>query len=192
MLNLIRLHMAAYDRPEMLGGEGKTVLVDELLIKSALHDSGDGRPNRVTILGFSCDNIVLAGIVSDRKQATILAAIRRFVRPGSLIVSDGHASYKCLGRLGWKHVAVNHEQGFYVAEGYSTAGIESYWSTLKRTLSAYRMIWEQNLWLYLAETEFRYNHRRSPRSNFDMLTSYFADLSESNPDILRRKYDWRP
>jgi len=191
MVNLIRLQMAAYDRPEMLGGDGKTVQVDELLIKSCLYDDGSGRPNRVTILGFSCDNIVLAGIVADRKKATILRAIERYVRPGSLIVSDGHSGYKRLRQLGWKHVAVNHEQGFYVMNGSSTAGIESYWSTLKRTLGAYRMIWEQSLWLYLAEAEFRYNHRRSALSNFDELTSYFADISGTHPDTLRKKYDWR-
>jgi transposase len=191
MVNLIRLQMAAYDRPEMLGGLGKTVAVDELCIKSARHNDGTGRPNQLTIMGFSCDNIVLAGIVADRKQATILGAIERFVRPGSLIVSDGHASYKCLRGLGWKHVALNHEQGIWAMNGFNTAGIETYWNVLKRTLSAYRMIWERHLWLYLAEAEFRYNHRRSALSNFDQLTGYFADVSGARRDALRKKYDWR-
>ena len=175
----------------MLGGVGKTVAVDELYIKSVRHDDGIGKPNRMTIMGFSCDNIVLAGIVADRKQATMLRAIERFVRPGSLIVSDGHASYKRLRSLGWKHVALNHEQGIWAMNGFHSAGIEAYWNGLKRTLSAYRMISERHLWLYLAEAEFRYNHRRSAFSNFDKLTSYFADISGTQPDTLRKKYDWR-
>ena len=107
MVNLIRMQMAAYDRPEMLGGEGKTVAVDELYIRSVLHDAETDGRNGMTIMGFSCDNIVLTGIVPDRKQATMLRAIQRFVRPGSLIVSDGHASYKCLQRVGRKHVTLN-------------------------------------------------------------------------------------
>lgn len=191
MVNLIRLQMAAYDRPDMLGGEGKRVAVDELYIKSVRRDDGESRPNRMTIMGFSCDNIVLTGIIADRTQATMLRAIERFIRPGSLIVSDGHASYRCLRGVGWKHVALNHERGIWAMNGFDTAGIESYWNVLKRTLGAYRMIWERHLWLYLAEAEFRFNHRRSDVSNFDALTSYFADMSGARPDALRKKYDWR-
>jgi transposase-like protein len=191
MVNLIRLQMAAYDRPEMLGGAGKTVAVDELLIRSVRHDDEKGRPNQMTVMGFSCEDLVLTGIVADRKQATMLGAIERFVRPGSLIVSDGHASYKRLRSLGWKHVALNHAQGIWAMNGISSAGIEAYWNGLKRTLSAYRMIYERHLWLYLAEAEFRYNNRRSALSNFDELTSYFADISGSRRDMLRKKYDWR-
>jgi hypothetical protein len=191
MMNLIRLQMAAYDRPKMLGGEGKTVAVDELYIKSALHDDGSGRLTGMTIMGFSCDDIVLAGIVADRRQETMVGAIERFVRPGSLIVSDGHASYKCLRSLGWWHVTLNHERGIWAMNGFNTAGIETYWNVLKRTLGAYQMISEKNLWLYLAEAEFRYNHRRSALSNFDNLTSYFADIAGTERDRLRKKYDWR-
>jgi transposase len=191
LVNRIRLQMAAYDRPEMIGGHGKIVYVDEVLIKYARTGPLGRTPNGVNILGFACDGKVVSGAIRDRTGNTLLAAIDRFVKPGSRIISDGHRGYASLARRGWLHTQVNHSKGFFPVDGMTTNEIEAYWSVLKRTLAVFRMINSDNLWLYLAESEFRYNHRRSPRSNFDHLTSYFADVAGSAPALLKRRYDWR-
>lgn len=187
----VRLHISAYDRPERLGGPGKTVFVDEVYLRHIV-DKGQGRRVSVQVLGFSCEGRVIAGIVPDRKAATLLAEIKKRVVPGSSIITDDWCGYKRVPTLGFRHIAVNHSKGsFFDTRGNSTGEIDSYWATVRRALRLYHQVRDDTLWLFLAEIEFRYNHRFGHCSPFETLVSHWPDLDLIGPEALRKRYDWR-
>lgn len=191
MANLIRLQMAGYERPAALGGPGQKVYVDETLLRYSRANVRSRRADRLIVMGFASQGKVIAGIIPDRGRATITAMIERYVRPGSIIVSDGHSSYKRVPKLGWDHIVVNHSVAFCDFEGNTLNNIEAYWRVLKRSLAGHRMILTDNVWRYLAEVEFRFNHRESNQSNFLHLIAYTAEVGGERTAELRRRYDWR-
>lgn len=190
LCNTIRLHMAAYDRPVGIGGPGKTVHIDELYLQ---HSFSKGTPKRLAaiVLGFACEGKVLCGIIPNRKSETLLVSIERWVLPGSKIITDDYSSYRRVPSLGFEHVSVNHSKGvFSDRRGNSTCEIEAYWASVRRALRLYHQVSENNLWLFLAEIEFRYNHRFQDSSPFEALTSTWADLDAVGAQELRNRYDW--
>lgn len=81
---------------------------------------------------------MICGTILDRKRTTLLSCIKRFARPGSTIVTDGHRSYHGLPAAGWGHIVVNHSRAFHNFKGVTTNEIEVFWLVLKRTLRSYR------------------------------------------------------
>jgi transposase-like protein len=182
--------MAAYERPVRFGGPGKTVYVDEVYLKHVVGKRGGRLPT--IVLGIMCDGFVLTGIIPDRKGKTLTDAIQARVMPHSKIITDDWGGYQKLSSLGFQHQTINHSSGhFFDFDGRSTCEIDSYWATLKRSLRLYHQVGSQNLWLYLAEIEFRYNHRFANCSPFDELTRHWPDLEAQDMQNLTRRYDWR-
>lgn len=191
LLGKLRLQMAALARPRMIGGPGSIVYVDEVLIRYVISSHFDPKPASIIVMGFACEGSVVTGIIPDRRAETVVGCVEKFVAPGSTIISDCHASYKGLTKRGWDHRFVNHARSFYDEKGNTTNPIEAYWSVLKRSLRGHRMIEDSKAWLYLAESEFRYNHRMSPTSVFDNFISAFPDVSVAHLPRLKSYFDWR-
>lgn len=182
--------MASYDRPTTLGGSGKLVEVDEVLLHHA-RPLGSQRCDATLVLGIACEGQVIAGIVGDRKRQTLHANILKYVAPGSTIVTDDWGGYKGLERLGFQHIAVNHSIGFFNEGGYSTCQIDSYWATLRRAMRGYHQVSPSNLWLFLAEIEFRYNLRHDRCSAFDRLIAHWPALTPDSVALIEQRFDWR-
>ena len=189
LCNRIRLHLACYARPEKLGGPGKKVYIDETHIKYLTSRRTDPRAH-AWVMGIACDGKVLTGIVNDRKSSTFRRAIDRFVEPDSIIVTDQYRSYAWLKRAGWQHIAVNHSRAFHDFYGTDNIEIETYWAVLKRALRSYRQTTPENLWLFIAEIECRYNHRHDERSFFDAMIECFPALHPYYLEETKSRYVW--
>lgn len=183
----LRTHIAFSQRPARLGGPGKKVYVDEALIN--LVRDGDSDRNAI-VMGIACDGMVLCGAIGDRKAETLIASIERFVEPGSTIVTDALKAYMGLSKRGWNHIVVNHSIAFHDFEGNTTNQIEVFWSVLKRNLRSYRQVGAENLWRYLAETEFAYNRRHADYSSFDELISNFPAVTPESLADVRSRFVW--
>lgn len=190
LCNRVRLHMSTYERPIALGGPGKRVEVDEVLLRH-VRIPGQDRLETAMVMGMVCEGRVITGIVSDRKRQTLHANIQRYVRRGSTIVTDDWAAYKGLDRLGFKHISVNHSRGFFNEAGFSTGEIDSYWASLRRAMRGYHQVAPSNLWIYLAEIECRYNFRHDRDLFFEALISRWPALTPSSIPVFKRKFDWR-
>ena len=46
--------------------------------------------------------------VADRKESTLIPIVKDWIKPGSIIRSDGWAGYQCLQAEGYTHEVVNH------------------------------------------------------------------------------------
>lgn len=173
-----------------LGGDGSLVEVDEVLLRH-VRSPGKNRNEATIILGIACEGKVLTGIVADRKRQTLHANILKYVKPGSIIVTDDWRAYKGLECLGFRHISVNHSRGFFNQDGYSTCEIDSYWASLRRAMRRYHQVAAPNLWLFLAEVECRYNSRRHRHRLFDSLISHWPILTPESVAMFERRFDWR-
>jgi transposase-like protein len=154
-----------------MGGAGKTVEVDETVIGRI-----EGAPTRIRAkMGWgSWRNIALTLVerggsarsfhIDGTTLATLLPIIRANVRRDSHLMTDAAPYYKMVGKEFASHGRVEHAQDEYVRyEGervIHTNTVEGYYSIFKRGMrGVYQHCSEKHLHRYLAEYDFRYNHR---------------------------------
>ena len=189
LCRMIRVHMAAMARPEKLGGEGKTVHIDEVHLRYIT--STDGQPNdAVIVFGLASEGQVLSAIVPDRTSETLIPHIVARVMPGSKVVTDMMSGYRKLGQHGFDHVQINHSVAFHDFKGHSTNDIEAYWSTVRRMLRSARQVSREHMWTFLAEIEFKYNRRHSKEAIFEEIISNFPNYDLEKHRILESQFDW--
>ena len=71
------------------------------------------------------------GTNNKRNRATLIPLIKRYVAPGTLIITDCWAAYSSFDQEGYSHETVNHSQHFVDRKsGAHTQQIESLWRAL--------------------------------------------------------------
>ena len=145
-------------RNEVLGGGGKTVQIDESKIGKSKYHRGHVVEGQWAFGGIEEDSrksfIVT---VEDRKEETLLALIKKWIRPGTLIVSDCWKGYINLEKHGYAHKTVNHSIEFVNDEGFHNK-IEGPWRQMKANLPSHGRK-KEHYSSYLAEFIWRYVHR---------------------------------
>ncbi len=125
---------------------------------------GLGDPRKTPIAGaVSRKGNVVARVIENVKGSTLNGFVREAVSTKvDLLCSDDYAAYHRLSKefpLG----TVDHSKGQYVVGAVHTQTIDSFWSLIKRgIMGSYHRISRKYLPLYVAEFEFRYNHRNDP------------------------------
>lgn len=114
---------------------------------------------------------VTTRIISDTSTYRIRKAVTDSVAKGSTLLTDQLHAYKNTARLeGYDHETVNHGRKKYRNGNAYTSTIEGFWSQIKRSLDGtHHVVSPKYLHLYLAEFEYRYNHRASSVPMFDLL-----------------------
>ena len=122
---------------------------------------GRGAGKKIIVLGLiKRKGKVYTGIIPNAKKESLMPIIRRVVKSGSDIYTDGWSSYDALAIYGFNHKKVKHEDNEFVKEdGTHINGIESFWSFAKRRLLKFNGIPKVSFPTYLLETEWRFNHR---------------------------------
>lgn len=147
-----------------IGGPGIVVEIDESKLGKRKYNTGH-RVDGVWVFGGierTPEKKVFMAKVANRNQETLLEAINRFIRPGSIIFSDMWRGYINLEAiLGMEHRVVNHSREFVAEDGTHTNSIEGSWCGLKilipkrnRTKNIDDYLWEyvwrkqhaQDLW----------------------------------------------
>jgi transposase-like protein len=144
-----------------IGGEGKTVEVDETYLtrsKKTRKPKGHIPHQRHAVQVVSL--LERGGEVrSTIDHRTIRAAVAEHLEPGSRLVTDKATSYIGLMPKA-DHESVDHSKGEYVRDDVHTNTLEGYFSILKRGLiGTYQHVDKKHLGRYLAEFDFRMNNR---------------------------------
>ncbi|KAL9976846.1 hypothetical protein ACROYT_G014182 [Oculina patagonica] len=116
-------------RSEKIGGEGKVVQIDESKVGKRKYHRVDGQWVFGGIEEDSRRCFIVA--VEDRSEATLLPIIKKWIEPGTLIVSDCWKSYQNLEKNGYSHQTVNHSKEFVNNDSYHTNKIEGHWRHMK-------------------------------------------------------------
>ena len=119
---------------------------------------GRGAAGKVAVFGIlERDGKVYTVAVPDCRKETLMAKIAASTVKGSVFDTDEFVSYNGLSRFG-KHVPIDHRAEFADGAAHSN-GIEGFWSFAKRLHRLCHGVDRDNFPVYLAEYEFRYNHR---------------------------------
>ena len=78
---------------------------------------------------------------------------------GSTVYTDGWKAYDGLILNGYDHYRVFHSHNEFVRGKSHVNGIESFWSFAKRRLAKFNGLTDQNFFLHLKESQFRFNYR---------------------------------
>lgn len=158
-----------------LGGEGKTVEIDETFVggkaknqhaKKRKHVGTGGSGKEAVFSIVERGGKVRSQHVPAVNAATLRPILVAQVDKGTFLMTDESSPGKMMGREWGKHEAVNHGIGEYVRGEAHTNTIESYFAVLKRgIIGTYHSVSQQHLKRYLCEFDFRYNERAALEVN---------------------------
>ena len=149
------------------GSGGGVVEVDETYIghdtsiKPRHEKRGRGYHHKYKILSLvDRDSGRARSMVVDRVNAkTLIPIVNANVAKEAQVYTDEAAAYKSLQKTR-NHEFVSHSKGEYGRGEIHTNTVEGYFSILKRGITGvYQHCGKEHLHRYLAEFDFRYNHR---------------------------------
>jgi hypothetical protein len=147
---------------EPLGGPGKHVEADETFIgqkKGFPRVRGVGSKMKVHSL-VERGGHVRSTVLDSVTRQDVERIIRKHVHPESKLSTDTARYYAGGGFPVAEHGLVNHEIEEWVRGEHHTNTLEGYYSVFKRGMKGvYQHCSEKHLHRYLAEFDFRYNHR---------------------------------
>ena len=163
MAHRIREGMAN-PNPGPIGGQNKVVEADETYIGGkAKNRAYQAPPKKQAVFALvEREGKVHSRHVADVSGATLREAIVTVADRKSRLMTDEAPAYKAIGKEYNGHMSVNHSANEYVRLGsfVHTNTIENYFSILKRGVNGtFHHVSEAHLHRYLAEFDFRYNHR---------------------------------
>lgn len=159
-------------RPDLLGGEGKTVEADETFVggkeknkhrsKRVGKNTGGGVGKEAVFSLVERGGRVRSQHVHDISANNLRLILEEQITDArkTAFMTDGEGQYRLIGPMFKSHEVVNHGIGEYVRGNAHTNTIEGYFSILKRGITGtYHHVSSQHLKRYLAEFDFRYNER---------------------------------
>ncbi len=165
----IQLAMANYDLEPFSG----SIQIDEVFLGGSNHGrynkSEEQKQLKYPVIGvYSNQGVYSYPIIPDENgeclsSKALKAFIDRTCEPGSVITTDEWRGYNFLDKEDsvYHHEKVRHNDAQYINEnGFTTNVIEGYWGIIKKTYySTHANFSKEWAHLYLAEADFRYNHR---------------------------------
>jgi transposase-like protein len=165
MLHRLRMVMHEDDQTK-LSGEiemdetfvgGKAKNMHKAKRAKALKADGTFKGKTIVVGMLERKGRVRAEVVEARTREVLHNLANTSIAPGSLVITDEHHPYR---GINFAHEVINHADA-YVRGNIHTNGIESFWSTLKRSLGGtYISVEPFHLFRYIDEQAFRFNNRR--------------------------------
>jgi transposase-like protein len=147
-----------------LGGDHEVVEADESYIGGKARNKAFGAPPKkmAVFTLVEREGIARPRHVADVTAKTLRPAIVRNADRKSWLMTDEAVVYESIGKEFKGHGTVNHSADEYSRKGgwITTNTVESFFALLKRGVyGSYFHVSEAHLHRYLAEADFRYNHR---------------------------------
>lgn len=135
--------------------------------------------NKTMVMGFvQRGGNYRAEVVPANTAARLVPRVQKHVASGSTVNTDSLRSYRTLGKLGYNHVAVNHEAKQWAIGIHNTNSIEGFWSHLKRGISSTHCgVSPGRLQAYVNEFAFRFNNRHEPAQMFQRMLKQVSNAA---------------
>jgi len=155
--------------PDMLGGDGMTVEIDESFVggleknkhrKKRQHLGTGGSGKEAVVALVERGGRVHSHHVPEVNAKTLGTILNAQLHGASYVYTDEGGAMKKAGSKFERHDSINHSIGEYVRGDVHTNTIEGYFSIMKRGIhGVYHHVSQQHLKRYLAEFDYRYNER---------------------------------
>jgi transposase len=158
---IFRERIAAYEEENMRKLSGNIEIDESYFGSRHIGDKrGRGAPNKIPVIGIlKRKGKVYATVIPDVSSKTLVPIIEKLVANSKTnVFTDKWRSYDGLVLSGYKHHRINHSQEFVRSHNHIN-GIESFWSYVKRKMRKHNGIARHKFYLYLKESEFRFNNR---------------------------------
>jgi transposase-like protein len=167
-----------------------TVEVDESYFGGKSNNVGRSLKDKTAVFGIiERDNgQVMTKIVPNVKARTLLPILWKQVPIdiNTKVYTDELGSYNLVAKLGYTHEHVEHVAKEYARGIVHTNTIEGFWSLVKRGIDGTRhAVSPKYLQDYLDEYGFRYNHRKSEISMFELLLNRVFSLATMKVKVER-------
>ena len=174
-------HVINQDFP-LIGGEGKTVEIDETLVSKRKYHRGR-MLSQIWVFGGICRETgeIFMRVVDDRTAPTLLDAIYHCIAPGTKIISDQWKAYNELDKSQiYMHETVNHSKNFVdPITKANTQRIERLWRDLKDSCRKKCGIPREDVELYLAEFVFKHYNMKNNSRKFEVAVQLIANTAFS-------------
>jgi transposase len=108
--------------------------------------------------------------VAEAPEICTPSEIHTRVLPASLVYTDESTLYAGVESLGYTHRRIKHGARIYVQGDVHTNTIENFFGLVKNGIrGVYHSVSRRHLPTYVAEYEFRFNHRRDETPMFKTL-----------------------
>lgn len=162
MMHRIRFALRDPVFADKLGGGGGTVEADETYVGGKVKGMGRAyKGNKTPVVAL----VERGGRVRSRSVGKVTGKTLRQVLdthldPSANLMTDDLPAYRKPGKRFASHETVNHSAGEYVRGNAHTNTVEGYFALFKRGVhGTFHHIGHQYIDQYLAEFDFRYNHR---------------------------------
>ena len=170
--NIFRKKIAEYQEEQKKKFRGN-IEIDEAYFGSRHKRDKRGRATatKIPVIGILKRNgVVYTEILSDVSRSSIMPIITKLIQKSkSNIYTDKWKSYDGLVFQGYKHRRINHSKEFARNHNHIN-GIESFWSYVKRKMRKHNGILKDKFYLYLKESEFRFNNRN--KNLYNLLSKF--------------------
>ena len=164
MAHRIREAMRSGSFRAPLGGEGKKVEADETFIgRKKGAEVKRGTAHKMAVLSLvERGGEVRSFPINTTKAKEIGTIVNKHIAKESDLMTDEASQYQSIGKRFASHGWVTHSAGQYVDGPVHSNTVEGYFSIFKRGMKGvYQHCSEKHLHRYLAEFDFRYNHREA-------------------------------
>jgi transposase-like protein len=124
-----------------------------------------GAGKKIMVLGaIQRAGNVKTRVISQTTAENVTEAIKQFIAPDSIMVTDEYHAYKRLGSI-YEHKTINHKAKQYVKQDtilVHTNNIEGYWNLLKKQINGiHHQVSAKHLQRYCDESAFRFNNKKA-------------------------------
>ncbi len=163
MMHRIRYALRDPVFADKLGGGGGTVEADETFVGGKVKGRGRAyKGNKTPVVALvERGGRVRSSAVKNVTGKTLRRVLNEHLDPSANLMTDDWRAYRKPGTRFASHQTVNHSVGEYVRGDVHTNTVEGYFSLFKRGVNGtFHHIGHQYMDQYLAEFDFRYNHRK--------------------------------
>ena len=132
----VLIHLCLSNTKKNIGGDGLTVEIDESKFGKRKYNVGRVIEGQWVFGGFCRETKEIFMVPVEARDAnTLLAVIKEYIAPGSVVISDCWKAYDCLSKEGYEHLTVNHSYNFVdpITKAH-TNNIERKWLDAKRSV----------------------------------------------------------
>lgn len=170
-----------------VGGKNKNRHADKKVEKS----QGRSVKDKTPVFGLENDGKVNLKVIPNTQAKTLKPIIKNLVKKGAIVITDEWGGYNGLSK-DYNHKVLNHKEGEYVKDGFTTNSIDGFWSLLKRGIfGIYHSTSPQHLHRYCDEFSYRYNTRKIDDSDRFMVSLTKVDGRLTYKQLTEKKNNQR-